>query len=266
MDIRFTLIGLIIGFLIGLTGMGGGSLMTPVMILVMGVKPLIAVGTDLAYGAITRIVGGGAHLRQGTVHRRTAYLLALGSVPATVLGVEFISQIKRSHPSLVNGFVLRSIAWALILVALILFAKPFISYLSARARSTTPTGWREDALSWGDQHPWILPILGAAVGFLVGLTSVGAGSLIIVALLFLYPRWESKDLVGTDVYHAAVLVSAASIAQFAAGNVNVPMTLSLLIGSIPGVLLGSRLAIGFPDQLLRLSLATVLLVSGAKLL
>ncbi len=100
----------------------------------------------------------------------------------------------------------------------------------------------------------------------MGLTSVGAGSLIIIALLFLYPRWESKDLVGTDVFHAAILVSAASVAQFAAGNVNVPMTVSLLLGSIPGVLLGSRFALGFPEPVLRLSMAGVLLVSGAKLL
>jgi uncharacterized membrane protein YfcA len=100
----------------------------------------------------------------------------------------------------------------------------------------------------------------------VGLTSVGAGTLIIVALLFLYPRWQSKDLVGTDVFHAAILVSAASVAQLAAGNVNVPMMLSLLVGALPGVFIGSRLAFGFPEQLLRLSLASVLLISGAKLL
>jgi len=266
MDLRFTAIGLLIGFLIGLTGMGGGSLMTPVMILVMGVKPLIAVGTDLAYGAVTRLVGGAAHVRQGTVYRRTAYLLAAGSVPATILGVGVVSQLKRTNPALVNGFVLRFIAWALIFVALILFAKPLINYLASRARRGRGRDWREDLQAWGDRHPWILPLVGALTGFLVGLTSVGAGSLIIVALLFLYPRWQSKDLVGTDVFHAAILVSAASIAQFAAGNVNLMMTVSLLVGSIPGVLLGSRLAVGFPEQLLRFSLAGVLLISGAKLL
>jgi len=118
----------------------------------------------------------------------------------------------------------------------------------------------------GDRRPWILPILGAVVGFLVGLTSVGSGTIIIAALFFLYPRWQSKDLVGTDVFHAAMLVSAASVAQLVAGNVNIPMMLSLLIGSIPGVLLGSRLAIDFPERLLRFGLATILIVSGAELL
>ncbi|HZU12700.1 MAG TPA: sulfite exporter TauE/SafE family protein [Chloroflexota bacterium] len=260
MDFRFTLIGLIIGFLIGLTGMGGGSLMTPVMILVMGVKPLVAVGTDLAYGAVTRIVGGAQHLRQNTVHRKTAYLLALGSVPSTFLGVGLITNIKQSHPALVSGFVVHAIAWALIVVAAVLVAKPLIT------RRLTNPDWREDLLAWGDRVPWVLPIIGALVGFLVGLTSVGAGTLIVLALLFLYPRWESKDLVGTDVFHAALLVSAASIAQFAVGNVNVPMMLSLLLGSVPGVLLGSRLAIGFPEQMLRLSMASIMLISGAKLL
>jgi uncharacterized membrane protein YfcA len=261
MDFRFTLIGLIIGFLIGLTGMGGGSLMTPVMILIMGVKPLIAVGTDLAYGAITRVFGGAQHLRQGTVDRRTAYLLAAGSIPATVLGVGVISRIKTQDPAFVDGFVIHAVAWALIIVAVALFAKPFIVRFVTRS-----TDWRDDMRMLGERHWWVLPIVGALVGFLVGLTSVGAGSLIVLALLVLYPRWQSKELVGTDVFHAALLVSASSIAQFFAGNVNVSMMGALLLGSIPGVLLGSRLAIGFPDRLLQLSMATVMLISGAKLL
>ena len=266
MDLRYSFIGLIIGFLIGLTGMGGGSLMTPIMILVMGVKPLIAVGTDLAYGSVTRIVGGGAHLRQGTVHRRTAYFLAGGSVPATILGVGLISEIKRTHPALVDAVLLRSIAWALILVAVILALKPLLTRVAVRAGVGLRAEWRDDVRALGDRYPWALVAIGAGVGFLVGLTSVGAGSLIIVALLFLYPRWQSKELVGTDVFHAAILVSAASLAQLVAGNVNLSITASLLTGSIPGVLVGSRLAIGFPERLLRLSLATILLISGAKLL
>src|SRR5947209_1936519 len=109
MDLRFSLIGLLIGFLIGLTGVGGGSLMTPVMILIMGVKPVIAVGTDVVYGAVTKIVGGSAHLRQGSVNRRVAYWMAAGSVPASVLGVAVTSAIKRAHPDLVNGFLLKAI-------------------------------------------------------------------------------------------------------------------------------------------------------------
>lgn len=260
MDLRFTLVGLIIGFLIGLTGMGGGSLMTPVMILVLGVKPLVAVGTDLAYGAVTRMVGGAQHVRQGTVHRRTAYLLAAGSAPSAVLGVGVINRVKQTHPALVSGFVVHAVACALILVAVVLVAKPLIT------RRLTRAGRREDILALGERAPWALPPIGAGVGFLVGLTSVGAGTLIVLALIFLYPRWESKDLVGTDVFHAALLVGAAGIAQFAAGNVNVPMMLSLLLGSIPGVLVGSRLAVGFPEQMLRLSMASILLVTGAKLL
>lgn len=266
MDPRYSLLGLLIGFLIGLTGMGGGSLMTPLMILLMGVKPLVAVGTDLAYGAVTRLVGGAAHLRQGTVHRRTAYFLAAGSVPATVVGVGLISQIKRADPTFVNVFLVRSIAWALILVAVVLLAKPLLMDLAPRLGLRASADWRDDVMSLGDRYPLILSAIGAVVGFLVGLTSVGAGSLIIVAMLFLYPRWEAKDLVGTDVFHAAILVSAASIAQFVSGNVNVPIMLSLLVGAIPGVLLGSRLAIGIPEHVLRLSLASVLFISGAKLL
>jgi uncharacterized membrane protein YfcA len=267
MDLRFSLIGLLIGFLIGLTGMGGGALMTPVMILIMGVKPLVAVGTDLAYSSVTKIVGGAAHVRQGTVHRRTAYLMALGSVPATVFGVGVTAAIKRADPRLVNVFLLRAIAIVLLVVAAPLVAKPLLMRAAERSGlRASKTDWRGGLQMLGERRPWILPLIGAVVGFVVGLTSVGSGTMIIAALFFLYPRWESKDLVGTDVFHAAMLVSAASIAQLAAGNVNISMMLSLLLGSVPGVLLGSRLAIGFPERLLRFGLATVLIISGVELL
>jgi uncharacterized protein len=265
MDPKFTLVGLIIGFLIGLTGMGGGALMTPVMILVMGVKPLVAVGTDLAYGAITRIVGGAAHYRMNTVHRRTALLLSLGSVPASVAGVGVTAAIKNSHPDFVNVFVLRGVAVVLILVAIVLATKPLIDAQIARYRSDR-TAIQDQLSMLGDRSPWLLPLIGAIVGFMVGLTSVGSGTLIILGLFILYPRWESKDPVGTDVFHAAVLGSAAAIAQFGAGNVNVPMMLSLLIGAVPGVLLGSRLVVTIPSNVLRMSLAAVMLFSGAKML
>jgi len=265
MDLRFTLVGLVIGFLIGLTGMGGGSLMTPVMVLVMGVKPLIAVGTDLAYGAITKIVGGAMHYRQATVHRRSAYLLALGSVPSTVLGVTVTAAVKRANPDLVNTFLLRGIAVVLILVAVVLAARPIIM-AKVEEWNHGRTAVQDRVIMLGERKPWLLPIIGAFVGFMVGLTSVGSGTLIILALFFLYPRWETKDLVGTDVFHAAVLVSAAAIAQFSAGNVNLSMTLSLLLGSIPGVIIGSRLVINVPGGPLRMSLAGVLLISGAKML
>jgi uncharacterized membrane protein YfcA len=265
MDFRFTLIGLLIGFLIGLTGVGGGSLMTPVMILIMGVKPLIAVATDLVYGAVTKIVGGATHMRQGTVNRRTAYLLAAGSVPATILGVGITSAIKHTHPELVNGFLLRAIAIVLILVAVLLLLKPLITAGARRWGVERSRNWRDEGADLGERWWWFLPIVGAIVGLLVGLTSVGGGSLVIAVLFFLYPRWESKEMVGTDVFHAAILGVAASIASFATGNVNMPMMLSLLLGSVPGVLLGSRLAVNIPERLLRLSLASVMLISGAKL-
>jgi uncharacterized membrane protein YfcA len=240
--------------------------MTPVMILIMGVKPIVAVGTDLAYGAITRIFGGALHLRQHTVHRRTAYWLAAGSLPSSILGVGLISHVKNADPALVNGFLLRAVAWALILVALVLLAKPLLVLAARRWGAAVATDWRGASLTAGDRHPWMLATVGGVVGFLVGLTSVGAGSLIIVSLVFLYPRWQSKELVGTDVFHAAILVSGASLAQLYAGNVNLSMMLALLLGSIPGVLLGSRMVIGIPDHALRLSLASVMLVTGAKLL
>jgi uncharacterized membrane protein YfcA len=154
----------------------------------------------------------------------------------------------------------------LILVAIVLLAKPLLTRAAQRLSVRASGDWRGDLLSLGERLPWILTIVGATVGFLVGLTSVGSGTLIMVSLLFLYPRWQSKEWVGTDVFHAAVLVGAAAMAHFAAGDVNVPMMLSLLIGSVPGVLLGSRLVIGFPERALRWSLASVMLVAGSQLL
>src|SRR5579872_2394560 len=266
MDLRFSLVGLLIGFLIGLTGVGGGSLMTPVMILIMGVKPIIAVGTDTVYGAVTKIVGGAAHLRQGSVDRRAAYWLASGSVPASLLGVGLIGVIKRADPAFINGFLVRSIAWALIFVAVILALKPILSAAGRRLGLAGDGSWRDDLVEHGLRYPWLLTMVGAVVGFLVGLTSVGGGSLVIIVLFFLYPRWQSVRLVGTDVFHAAILGGAASLAQLASGNVNLGMMFSLLLGSVPGVLLGSRFAVGFHERYLRLSLASVLLISGAKLL
>jgi len=155
--------------------MGGGSLMTPVMILVMGVKPIIAVGTDLAYGAVTKIIGGGTHWRQGTVHRKSAYLLGVGSVPATLLGVGLVSVIRRDHPSLVNVFLLHAIGWVLILVALVLVLKPALTEAIRRWGRQTNGDFRDGIQELGDRKPWILPIIGAVVGLLVGLTSVGSG-------------------------------------------------------------------------------------------
>lgn len=262
MDFRFSFIGFVIGFLIGMTGMGGGSLMTPVMILIMGVQPTVAVGTDLAYAAITKVVGGVVHSRQATVHRRTAFLLAAGSVPAAILGVAVTAHLKKTDPDFVNQFLTRSLAFVLVSVGILLFVKPAIAALMSRLQRGRP----EAARGLGERRPWILPILGAIVGFLVGLTSVGSGTLIVVGLLFLYPSWDSKDVVGTDVFHAAMLAVAASLAQGVAGNVNIAIMGALLLGSIPGVFLGSRMAVNIPERVLRLSMASVLLLSGAKLL
>lgn len=144
MDLRLSLVGLIIGFLIGLTGMGGGSLMTPIMILIMGVKPVIAVGTDLAYGAVTKMVGGSFHLCQNTVHRRTAYRMAAGSVPATLLGVGLVSWLEHTNPGLVSVFLMRCIAVVLIVVALVLIGKSIIARLAARRRRLVESDWRDN--------------------------------------------------------------------------------------------------------------------------
>jgi uncharacterized protein len=259
MDVGIGIIGFLIGLLIGLTGMGGGSLMTPIMILILGVKPTSAVGTDLFYGAVTKIFGASVHSHQKTVNHPIALHLALGSVPMSLLGVALIEWLKIHYGVWVETFVTKAIGATLIFVAVSLFFKTFLF---------------NKAKEWS---PFIYPIFGvrqrigviatgALVGFLVGLTSVGSGTIIVSTLFFLFPNLSSRTIVGTDVFHGALLVTVAGLAHYHAGNIQFLLAANLLLGSIPGVLLGSKLSIHLPESLFRPVLASVLMVSGIKLI
>ena len=278
MDYRISLIGLLIGILVGLTGMGGGSLLAPIMILFLKVPPVWAVGTDNAYSAVTKGLGAIIHIQQKSFslkNLKIAFWLACGSVPSTIVGVILVQYTRHYYGATINGIILRAIGFTLILVAILLIVKPFIMRRLERKRLETEkqaalkgkTLPAAGASRWEKRYrPLITVLVGAFVGFLVGLTSVGSGSLIIVALAFLYPQLVSKELVGADITHAVALHLAGTIAYLIAGTINWPMVGMLLIGSLPGVFIGSKLTKFIPDRIMRPVLATVLVISGWKLI
>lgn len=275
MDYRVSIIGLFIGFLVGLTGMGGGALLAPIMILVLKVPPVWAVGTDNAYSAVTKTLGSIVHFRQRSVNIKIALWLACGSVPGTIIGVTTVQYMHKRLGSAINDMIVHSIGFTLVLVAILLVAKPFIMRRVERkqleeakqvALSGKPAS-AEPVSRWHTRYrPLVTVLIGAIVGLLVGLTSVGSGTLIIVALAFLFPRLASKELVGTDISHAVMLHIAATLVYFSAGTIDWRLVGLLLLGSLPGVFLGSRLSKYIPDRIMRPILAVVLALSGWKLI
>ena len=276
MDFRYSIVGLVIGVLVGLTGMGGGSLLAPILILIFGVPPVWAVGTDVAYSTITKALGSVVHIRQRHTNFKIALWLACGSVPATLLSVTLVQYIRKHYGSIVNGVILHAIGFTLILVAVLLVAKPFLMRRIDQKRLETQ---KQAALAeesgepgsspnhWEKRYrPLITILIGAFVGFLVGLTSVGSGALIIVSLAFLFPRLTAKELVGTDIFQAFMLLAAGAIAYIIAGTINWRIVGLLLIGSLPGVFMGSKLSKFIPEPYMRPVLAAVLVISGWKLI
>jgi uncharacterized protein len=274
-DYRISLVGLLIGFLVGLTGMGGGSLLAPIMILFFRIPPVWAVGTDIAYSTVTKALGSVVHIRQKNVNFKVALWLACGSVPATFLSVGLVQYIRKHYGTVVNGVILHALGFTLVLVAVLLVLKPFIMrYFDQRRLEkqkqealTGEISSTEQSRNWEKWYrPVITAIVGAVVGFLVGLTSVGSGTLIIVSIAFLFPRLTSKELVGTDIFQAFMLLASGAIAYFIAGTINWPLVGMLLIGSLPGVYLGSKSSKFIPERYMRPVLATVLAISGLKLI
>ncbi|HET9918625.1 MAG TPA: sulfite exporter TauE/SafE family protein [Ktedonobacteraceae bacterium] len=275
MDYRISIVGLLIGFLVGLTGMGGGSLLAPIMILFFRIPPVWAVSTDIAYSTVTKAVGSIVHIRQKNVNFKVALWLACGSVPATLLSVTLVQYIRKHYGDVVNGIIIHAIGCVLLLVAVLLIVKPYLMRLIDRHNmekqkqealtAETPVT-RKPSLWESRYRPAGTIFVGAFVGFLVGLTSVGSGTLIIVSMAFLYPRLTTKELVGTDVFQAFMLLAAGLIGYLNAGTINWSIAGLLLVGSLPGVLLGSRASKYIPEQFMRPVLAVVLVISGWKLI
>jgi uncharacterized protein len=257
MDPTIIVFGLGIGILVGMTGMGGGSLMTPLLILVFGIQPVTAVGTDIFYGAVTKTVGGWRHLRNGTVHKGIAFWLAVGSVPSAIAGVWFIEMLQRTYgEDQVNQLVLGMVGAALLVVGMATLIRALF------LKDVIPERY---ALHLYPRHIAAAIITGAVTGFVIGLTSAGSGTLIAVALIAIF-RLTPQRVVGTDIFHASVLLWAAGIAHWVGGNVDFGLAANILVGSIPGVVVGSHLAVRAPVPLLRNALGVVLIASAVTLI
>lgn len=245
--------GLGVGVLVGLTGIGGGSLMTPLLVLFGGVNPVVAIGTDLAYGAVTKTVGGWKHLRSGTVDLGVSKWLAVGSVPGSLLGVLLVDRLHERYGNGFDDVLLGGIAVALVIVAVTILTRAlFMPKLAERERDTVELTDRVRAGAAG---------IGFALGFVVGLTSVGSGALIGLALILIF-RLTPHRVVGTDVFHAAILLWTAGIAHWIGGNVDLGLMGTILLGSIPGVWIGTHLLPKVPAAGLRPALGCVLLASA----
>jgi uncharacterized protein len=256
MDPVIVLFGLGVGLLVGVTGMGGGTLMTPLLILVVGVKPVVAVGTDLAYAAVTKTVGGWRHFRKGTVFPRMAFWLAVGSCPGALLGVWLLDRLRDSWGEDFDTFMLLSIGGALLLTG---------GLVLLRALSAADHAARErDAFRMKARHKVAAVALGASIGFILGITSAGSGTLIAIGLILGF-RLSPRRVVGTDVAHAAVLLWVAALAHLVSGNVDFGLAGTILLGSIPGVWIGANFSTMLPQEWLRVALGTVMLVSGMAL-
>jgi len=249
------LAGAIVGFAVGLTGMGGGALMTPVLVLLLHVQPGAAVSSDLVASFFMKPVGGVVHLRKGTVHLRLAGWLVAGAAPAAFAGAALLHLVA-SGKALQHDIKLGLGAALLVAVGGIVLRSLTRSRTSVPA---TPEG------QWPPVRRLSTLAVGLVGGLIVGMTSVGSGSLMIVALMFLYPGLTGGQLVGTDLVQSVPLVGAAALGQLLFGNVELAVTTSLLIGSLPAVYLGARLSAGAPTRFVRPAIAVILLVSALKL-
>jgi uncharacterized protein len=253
-----------IGIVVGLTGMGGGALMTPVLVLFFGVPPLTAVSSDLVASAIMKPVGSFVHLRRGTVHLGLVKWLCIGSIPGAFSGVIIARALGKGQE--VQDFIRVALGLALLLAAAGLIVRAYLRLVEhARRRDG-----RADPLPQGrptvDLRPLPTMVLGLIGGIVVGMTSVGSGSLIIIALMALYPTLKASELVGTDLVQAVPLVASAALGHILFGDFKLDLTTSLLVGSLPGVWVGAHLSARAPGGLVRRALAFVLLASALKLL
>lgn len=258
--------GLLVGFVVGMTGMGGGALMTPMMILLFGVAPLAAVSSDLVASMVMKPVGGAVHLRRGTVNRQMVKWLVIGSVPAAFAGVLVLRWVGGGEQT--QQIVRSSLGVALLFAAAAMVAKALLDLRkSQRLILATAAGEVVETPVEGIRvRPLPTLAVGVIGGLVVGMTSVGSGSLMIVALLLLYPTIRAGQLVGTDLVQAVPLVASASLGHLLFGDFQLDLTASLLIGALPGVYVGARVSSSAPGGIVRRALVIVLLASGLKLL
>lgn len=246
------LIGFLVGTLIGMTGVGGGVLLLPVLIFVLRVPPIVAVGSDALFNFVTKIGSSYVHLKHGSVKKKVVISLAVGSIPGSILGVGLLRHLRNVYGSEVNTFITTAVGILLIVVPILLM---FQNQIEEHVVNRPPTMKSLVGVS----------AIGLLAGFLVGMTSVGSGSIIMMLLLLFY-SFPPKMMVGTDIVHAVLLTGVTSLLHFKLGNVDPYLVGSLVIGSIPGGLLGSHLSTRMPVPWLRRILCAVLLATGARML
>jgi uncharacterized membrane protein YfcA len=253
MDPAIILFGLGIGVLVGMTGMGGGSLMTPLLILIFGIQPTTAIGTDIFYAAVTKTVGGWRHLKLKTVNMELVKWLALGSVPSAVAGVTIVSLLAdHIGEERLDELVYAVLGGTLLMVGIITLARALILRNLVDER---------DRFEVERRHKVAAVVIGATTGLVIGVTSAGSGTVIAILLIAIY-RLAPKKVVGTDVFHAAILLWAAGIAHWVGGNVDFVLAGNILLGSVPGVVIGAALSDKAPQGFIRTSLGVVLVASG----
>jgi uncharacterized membrane protein YfcA len=252
--------GMFVGLLIGLVGMGGGAMMTPLLLWTGWVAPTVAVGTDLVWSALTKTVGAAVHYRHANVNLQLVGRLASGSVPGALLGLYFLASLKKSAGvEYVDHLIVRTLGVTLMLAAVAIIR--FKTYIRRWLPQSTARSATLESLKG-----WHVPLLGFGVGVLVSFTSVGSGSLIVPTLLLMFPGERLNRLVGSDVFHGVLIVGVAALGHWHLGDVNLPLVSSLLLGSIPGVWLGSFIASHIAEGTLRPAVATLLFVTGMKLI
>lgn len=256
MDPAIVFFGFGVGFLVGLTGMGGGSLMTPLLILIFGIQPVTAIGTDIFYAAVTKTAGGWRHLKHKTVNMPLTWWMAAGSVPFAIAGVWVLDLLKDRLGDDLDGTIFAVLASCLLVVgAITLLRSLFLANkVTERADFEIHTRHKIAAVS-----------IGATTGFVIGLSSAGSGTVIAIMLIAVF-RLTPQRVVGTDVFHAAILLWAAGIAHIVGGNVDFMLAGNILIGSVPGVIIGSNLIVKWNQTVLRIALGVVLIAAGVALL
>ncbi len=257
MDIAYTVAGFLVGFVVGMTGVGGGSLMTPILVLGFSISPAIAVGTDLLYAAITKSTGIFVHHARNTIDWNIVKLLSAGSIPSVCISIFVLKHMVASGIDY-EHVITTTLSIALILTSLVLLFKNQIQKLSQAERLSGIKALHKQL-----RKP-LTVFSGALIGFLVTLSSVGAGALGAAILFFLYPRMRAISIVGTDLAHAVPITAIAGLGHAHLGTVDYMLLGSLLIGSIPGIYLGSNLGSYLPERIMRPALAGMLLMIGIR--
>ncbi len=257
MDLGLTFSGFLVGAIIGFTGIGGGSLMTPLLVILFGISPAIAVGTDLLYAAITKSSGIWIHHKRQTVHWRIVGLLALGSVPSALVMLSVLQYLRENNINY-DHLITTSLGFALILTALVILFRGRLLAL-ARHDNLAPIRAAHRLL----RTP-ITVVAGVVIGVLVTLSSVGAGAIGTAVLFFLYPNLRAISIVGTDLAHAVPLTAIAGLGHAHIGTVDYQLLGYLIVGSIPGIYMGSHLGAHLPDTVVRSVLASMLLMIGLR--